>query len=247
MDNIVVSARDIKKIFLYSGYSPRNIKQKIIHWHKKKDKKKIYYNALKNINFDVKKGEFLGIVGRNGSGKSTLLKILAQIYVPTSGYVKVVGKLVPFIELSAGFLPELSGRQNVYLNGALLGYSNKQVKKFYNKIVDFAELNDFMEKKLKNYSSGMVIRLGFSIASMVDADILLIDEILAVGDRDFQNKCYDYFENIHNTGKTVIFVSHDMDVVKKFCNRVIVIEKAKIIYDGNPKVAAKKYNKLFEK
>ena len=159
----------------------------------------------------------------------------------------MVGKLVPFIELSAGFLPELSGRQNVYLNGALLGYSNKQVKKFYNKIVDFAELNDFMEKKLKNYSSGMVIRLGFSIASMVDADILLIDEILAVGDRDFQNKCYDYFENIHNTGKTVIFVSHDMDVVKKFCNRVIVIEKAKIIYDGNPKVAAKKYNKLFEK
>ena len=140
--------------------------------------------ALKNINFEIKKGEFFGIVGRNGSGKSTLLKIIAGIYQPTEGSVEVRGKLVPFIELGVGFNPELTGRENVYLNGAILGFSNKKIDKNYRKIVEFAELEDFMDQKLKNYSSGMQVRLAFACATMAEADVLLVDEVLAVGDAD---------------------------------------------------------------
>lgn len=203
------------------------------------------HKALEGITFDVKKGEFFGIVGRNGSGKSTLLKIIAGIYQPTKGSATVDGRLVPFIELGVGFNPELTGRDNVYLNGALMGFSEKEVDALYDDIVEFAELEKFMDQKLKNYSSGMQVRLAFSVATRSRADILLIDEVLAVGDADFQRKCYQYFRSLKNNGTTVIFVSHDMAAVREYCDECVLIDDAKILYQGSPEVAAEKYLKLF--
>ncbi len=201
--------------------------------------------ALKNISFDIKHGEFFGIVGRNGSGKSTLLKILAGIYQPTSGKVRVNGRLVPFIELGVGFNPELTGRQNVYLNGALLGFSEKEIDKQYDEIVGFAELEKFMDQKLKNYSSGMQVRLAFSMAIRAQADILLVDEVLAVGDADFQRKCFDYFKKLKKDQKTVVFVSHNMDAVREYCDRAMLINDSEIVYIGDTDKASEKYIKLF--
>lgn len=201
--------------------------------------------ALKNINFEVNKGEFFGIVGRNGSGKSTLLKIIAGIYQPTKGRVKVNGKLVPFIELGVGFNQELTGRENVYLNGALLGFSKKEINDQYQDIVDFAELNKFMDQKIKNYSSGMQVRLAFSVAVRAKSDILLIDEVLAVGDAAFQKKCFDYFNNLKKEKVTVIFVSHNMEAVREYCDRAMLVEDSKIISIGSTDKIAQQYMRLF--
>ncbi|MBQ3309105.1 ABC transporter ATP-binding protein [Candidatus Saccharibacteria bacterium] len=200
--------------------------------------------VLKDISFEVKKGEFLGIVGRNGSGKSTLLKILSEIYLPDKGTVSVNGTLVPFIELGVGFNPELTGRENVYLNGALLGFSNKEMDAMYDEIVKFAELDQFMDQKLKNYSSGMQVRLAFSIAIRARGDILVLDEVLAVGDAAFQEKCNDYFKSLHGN-QTVILVTHSMENVEKFCDRAILIENGKIACDGKPSKVTKEYLKLW--
>ncbi len=200
--------------------------------------------VLKGINFEVKKGEFIGIVGRNGSGKSTLLKTLAGIYYPEKGKVVVDGNLVPFIELGVGFNPELTGRENVYLNGALLGFSNYEMDKMYDEIWDFAELRDFQDQKLKNYSSGMQVRLAFSIAIRAKGDILLLDEVLAVGDAAFQKKCTDYFASLHGN-QTVILVTHSMENVRKFCDRAILIENGEISLDGSPDEVADKYLQLW--
>jgi ABC-2 type transport system ATP-binding protein len=181
--------------------------------------------VLKDISLDIKKGEFFGIVGRNGSGKSTMLKLLAGIYSPDEGEVQINGQLTPFIELGVGFNPELTGRENVYLNGALLGFNRKEVDAMYDDIVVFAELEKFMDQKLKNYSSGMQVRLAFSIATRAKTDILLVDEVLAVGDQSFQEKCFDYFSEIKKSNKTVVFVTHDMSNVERFCDRVFVIDR----------------------
>lgn len=202
-------------------------------------------HALSGVSFDVKKGEFFGIVGRNGSGKSTLLKLLAEIYRPSSGSIRVDGRLVPFIELGVGFNPELTGRENVYLNGALLGFSSKEIDAFYDDIVSFAELEQFMDQKLKNYSSGMQVRLAFSVATRAKADILLIDEVLAVGDADFQRKCFQYFRSLKNDKTTVVFVSHDMEAVREYCDRCVLLDSSKILYEGSPEIAAEKYIQLF--
>ena len=196
--------------------------------------------VLRGIDFEVKKGEFLGIIGRNGSGKSTLLKVLSGIYVPDKGDVEVYGTLVPFIELGVGFNPELTGRENVYLNGALLGFSNEEV----DEMVEFAELKDFMDQKLKNYSSGMQVRLAFSIAIRARGDILVLDEVLAVGDAAFQKKCNDYFASLHGN-QTVILVTHSMENVTKFCDRAIMIEEGKIACEGKPEKVAKAYLNLW--
>ncbi len=200
--------------------------------------------VLKDISFTVKKGEFLGIVGRNGSGKSTLLKILAQIYVPESGSITVNGSLVPFIELGVGFNPELTGRENVYMNGAMLGFSNEEMDQMFDDIVQFAELAPFMDQKLKNYSSGMQVRLAFSIAIRARGDILILDEILAVGDAAFQEKCNQYFASLDKS-QTVILVTHSMENVREFCDRAILIDQGKIIEEGDPEVVADAYLKLF--
>ncbi len=201
--------------------------------------------VLRGLNFEVKKGEFLGIVGRNGSGKSTLLKVLSGIYVPDKGKVEVNGVLVPFIELGVGFNPELSGRENVYLNGALLGFSNEEMEKMYDEIVHFAELEQFMDQKLKNYSSGMQVRLAFSIAIRARGDILILDEVLAVGDAAFQQKCNDYFNSLHGN-QTVVLVTHSMENVRKFCDRAIMIENGKIAAEGDPEEVADEYLALWK-
>ena len=200
--------------------------------------------VLKDISFTVKKGEFLGIVGRNGSGKSTLLKILASIYVPDSGTITTYGSLVPFIELGVGFNPELTGRENIYMNGAMLGFSNAEMDQMFDDIVRFAELEPFMDQKLKNYSSGMQVRLAFSIAIRARGDILILDEILAVGDAAFQEKCNQYFASLDKS-QTVILVTHSMENVREFCDRAILIDQGKIIEEGDPEVVADAYLKLF--
>lgn len=200
--------------------------------------------VLKDISFEIKKGEFFGIVGRNGSGKSTLLKLLAGIYSPDQGGVQINGTLTPFIELGVGFNPELTGRENVFLNGALLGFSRKEMDAMYQEIVDFAEIEKFMDQKLKNYSSGMQVRLAFSIAIRAKSDILLIDEVLAVGDQDFQRKCYEYFFDLKNRKQTVVFVTHDMGAVRKFCNRCLLINDGKIKKIGEPDKVASDYESL---
>jgi len=202
-------------------------------------------HALIDISFEVKKGEFFGIVGRNGSGKSTLLKVLAGIYQPNKGKVEISGRIVPFIELGLGFNGELSGRENVYLNGAMLGFSRQETDAMYKDIVGFAELERFMDQKLKNYSSGMQVRLAFSTAIRAEADILLVDEVLAVGDADFQRKCFEYFKTLKKQKKTVVFVSHDMSAIREFCDRAILIEDSKILAHGSADKISQHYLRLF--
>ncbi len=209
-----------------------NLKQRILHPLKRSTIEK--QHALKDISFEINKGDFFGIVGRNGSGKSTLLKIIAQIYAPTKGTVEVSGSLTPFIELGVGFNPELSGRDNVFLNGAMLGFSRKEMEEMYDEIVEFAELEQFMDQKLKNYSSGMQVRLAFSVAIRSKSDILLLDEVLAVGDAVFQQKCFKYFKQLKKDRRTVVFVSHDMASIKKYCNRCILIKDSVLAMKGSP-------------
>ena len=202
-------------------------------------------HALHDITFEVKAGEFFGIVGRNGSGKSTLLKIIAQIYQPTKGSVAVKGRLVPFIELGVGFNAELTGRENVYLSAALMGFSKKEIDAMYKDIVDFAELEKFMDQKLKNYSSGMQVRLAFSIATRAEGDVLLVDEVLAVGDADFQRKCFDHFRKLKKEKKTVVFVSHDMSSIREYCDRAVLIKDSKLVLEGNTDKVATAYTRMF--
>lgn len=244
-DNIAIKVEGVHKDFILPHESQDSIKSKILHPFRTRGESESQH-ALKNISFHVKKGEFFGIVGRNGSGKSTLLKILAEIYTPTKGRVTVNGSLTPFIELGVGFNPELTGRENVYLNGAMLGFSKKEMAKLYHEIVEFAELEKFMDQKLKNYSSGMQVRLAFSVAIRARSDILLLDEVLAVGDADFQRKCFDYFRDLKKNKETVVFVTHDMSAVREYCDRAILIDKSEIIAEGNPREISTKYTRLFE-
>ena len=199
-------------------------------------------HVLKDISFEVEKGDFFGILGRNGSGKSTLLKIISEIYVPEKGSVTIDGKLVSFIELGVGFNPELTGRENVYMNGAMLGFSTAEIDAMYDDIVDFAELHDFMNQKLKNYSSGMQVRLAFSVAIKAQGDILILDEVLAVGDEAFQRKCNDYFQERKKSGKTTILVTYDMGAVKKYCNKAVLIENGLVKAIGSPENVANQYS-----
>ncbi len=201
------------------------------------------FTVLKDIDLEVYKGEFLGIMGRNGSGKSTLLKILAGIYEPTNGSVKISGKVVPFLELGVGFNPELSGKENVFLNGIILGMSRKLLEKKYDEIVAFAELEKFMDMPLKNYSSGMQVRLAFSIAIMADADIYILDEVLAVGDVEFQKKCFDVFRNYKEQRKTVILVTHASGSVKDFCTRAVFLKDGVFQVQGDVDEVIEAYNR----
>lgn len=190
--------------------------------------------AIKDVNLEVKKGETLGIVGRNGSGKSTLLKLIAGVTSPTKGKIIVNGKVSPLIELGAGFHPELTGRENIYLNGSILGLSKKEINKKFKSVVDFAELWEFIETPVKYYSSGMYTRLGFSVAISVEPEILLIDEILAVGDMAFQKKCMEKMREFKKRGTTIVFVTHSLGQVQEFCQRAIWLEKGAIKEEGKP-------------
>jgi ABC-2 type transport system ATP-binding protein len=244
-EEVVLSVNHVSKNFHLPHEKNNSIKSAIVNIFKSKDTEVDVQHALKDISFEIKKGEFFGILGRNGSGKSTLLKILAEIYQPTTGSVNHNGKLVPFIELGVGFNPELTGRENVYLNGALLGFSRKEIDARYDDIVKFAELEEFMDQKLKNYSSGMQVRLAFSVATRAEADILLVDEVLAVGDADFQRKCYDFFKSLKKSKMTVIFVTHDMGAVREYCDRAILINEGIISHQGKAEKIADEYLKLF--
>ena len=240
-DNIALKVDHVAKTFRLPTEQASGIKQAFINWTKGIKGYKEQH-VLRDISFEVEKGDFFGIVGRNGSGKSTLLKLISGIYVPEEGSITVNGKLVPFIELGVGFNPELTGRENVYLNGALLGFTREEIDGMYDDIVEFAELEDFMDQKLKNYSSGMQVRLAFSVAIKAQGDILVLDEVLAVGDEAFQRKCDDFFTKIKkDPNKTVILVTHDMNSVKKYCNKAILIKDGEIIVNGNKDDVADRY------
>ncbi|MGO3702369.1 MAG: ABC transporter ATP-binding protein [Candidatus Saccharimonadales bacterium] len=228
---IAVKVQDLTKTFKIPLEASNGLKQKLINTLKGR-KGYREFSPLKGISFEIEEGDFFGIVGRNGSGKSTLLKSIAGIYTPEEGLVQVNGKLVPFIELGVGFNPELTGRENVFLNGALLGFSHKQMEAMYDDIVEFAELEDFMEERLKNYSSGMQVRLAFSIAIRAEGDILLLDEVLAVGDEAFQRKCFEYFAELKKKKKTVILVTHSMESVSRFCNKAMLIDNGSVLEYG---------------
>ena len=257
MDDIAISVKNLHKSFKLPTERAWGLKQAIFN-RLKGIKGYKEQKVLNDISFDIHRGEFVGIVGRNGSGKSTLLKTLAKIYFPEKGSVEINGQLVPFIELGVGFNPDLTGRENVmlygaimgiprenvYLNGALLGFSNKEMDAMYDEIWRFAELEQFQDQKLKNYSSGMQVRLAFSIAIRAKGDILLLDEVLAVGDAAFQQKCNEYFKSLHDKKQTVILVTHSMDSVREFCTRAILLEQGKIVMDGDPNKVADAYNKM---
>lgn len=242
-EDIVVSVKDLSKSFKLPHNKQNSIKSALINLVKGGDRSFETQKVLKDISFDIKKGDFFGIVGRNGSGKSTLLKLLSGIYNPDKGSIKIEGSVVPFIELGVGFNPELTGKENVFLNGALLGFSHADMVKMYDDIVEFAELGRFMDQKLKNYSSGMQVRLAFSIAIKAQGDILILDEVLAVGDEAFQRKCSDFFESIKkDKSKTVILVTHSMDSVRQYCNKAMMIRDGEVIAIGSPEDVANEYS-----
>lgn len=244
--DIAIKVDNVSKHFMLPHERSHTLKSALTGvFSRKKNRTKTRQDALKNVSFEIYEGEFFGIVGRNGSGKSTLLKMLAGIYQPNKGTITVNGKLVPFIELGVGFNGELTGRENVYLNGALLGFSKKEIDEQYKDIVAFAELEEFMDQKLKNYSSGMQVRLAFSLATRARTDILLVDEVLAVGDADFQRKCFKYFRELKRQKKTVVFVSHDMSSVQEYCDRAILIEQSELVLKGGSYDVASAYTRMF--
>lgn len=239
--DIALSIKGLYKDFVLPVDKSTSIKEHVLKFKKQENVK---FKVLNDINIEVKRGEFFGIVGRNGSGKSTLLKLIGGIYQPTRGEVHVNGTLTPFIELGIGFNPELTGRENVFLNGAILGLTRRQISKIYDEIVEFAELEKFMDQKLKNYSSGMQVRLAFSISIRAHNDILLIDEVLAVGDAAFQRKCFEVFKDIKRQRKTVIFVTHDMGAVQEYCDRAMLINDGVVVKTGRSDEIASLYTEL---
>ena len=236
---IIIKVSNLSQTFCIPLEQKTQIKHYVLNpFHRTKHQN---FDALKNIAFNVNKGEFLGIIGRNGSGKSTLLKTIAGIYEPDEGKVEIYGKMTPFLELGVGFNPELSGRENIFLNGIILGMTKKYLESKFDEIVDFAEVRKFIDMPVKNYSSGMQVRLAFSIAIQSDADIYLVDEVLAVGDASFQDKCFDIFRRFKKEGKTVVFVSHGMDSIKEFCDRVIWIDEGKVKHDNGTEIVVSEY------
>ncbi|HWS49287.1 MAG TPA: ABC transporter ATP-binding protein, partial [Candidatus Methanoperedens sp.] len=233
MENTVIKFENVTKVFSFQNQKTfKEFLPALI----KGEKTTNGFTALDKLNFEIKKGEVVGIIGPNGSGKSTILKLIAGVMWPTSGKVHVHGKVSPLIELGAGMHPELTGRENIYLNGAILGLKRKEIEKNLEAIIDFSEIREFIDQPVKHYSSGMYMRLAFSIAIHVHPEILLVDEILAVGDTDFQAKCFKKMEDYKKDNNiTIVFVSHSMPQVEKFCERVIYLNHHRIQADGNPK------------
>lgn len=236
----IIEVKNVSMMFNKSPEKVDNIKEYFVRLLKKKLMFEEFW-ALKDLSFCIKKGEAVGIVGFNGSGKSTILKIIAQVMKPTKGIVEVKGNVAPLIELGAGFDVNLSAKENIFLNGAVLGYSRKDMRSRFESIIDFAELWDFVDTPLKNYSSGMVARLGFSIATSIVPDILIVDEVLGVGDYKFQEKCQKRMNEIISNGTTVIFVSHTIDQVRELCDKVIWLEKGGLKMIGDTKEVCDKY------
>lgn len=240
MSENIIEIEHVSMMFNRSAEIVDNLKEYFVRFARKNLLFEEFW-ALKDVSFQIRRGEAVGIVGLNGSGKSTLLKIIAQVMKPTKGSVRVYGSMAPLIELGAGFDMDLTARENIYLNGAVLGYSRREMRKKFDDIMDFAELWDFVDSPLKNYSSGMVARLGFAIATMSMPDILIVDEILGVGDFKFQEKCKIRMQKIIENGATVIFVSHSIEQVRELCSRAIWLEKGKMVMDGDVDEVCEKY------
>ncbi|MEG2520420.1 MAG: ABC transporter ATP-binding protein [Christensenellaceae bacterium] len=242
MKNIVVSVQDLTKIYpLYDRKSDRL--REALSISKKKKRHKDFY-ALKNISFEVEKGECVGFVGKNGSGKSTLLKTLTGVLTPTTGTYLTEGTISALLELGAGFNAEYTGIENIYLNGSVLGFTREEMKEKLDSILEFADIGDFIYQPVKMYSSGMFVRLAFAVAINVEPDILIVDEALSVGDIFFQQKCYKKFQDFKKAGKTILFVTHDMSSIIKYCDRAFLINDGEIISEGSPKSIVDQYKKL---
>ncbi len=239
---LAIEVRDLHKSFRIPQNRVDSLKERAMHPLAVREYRTL--QALRGISFDVRRGEFFGIVGRNGSGKSTLLKIMASIYRADAGRVRVAGRLAPFIELGVGFNPELTSRENVVLNGVLMGLPRQEATRRLDAVLDFAELREFVDLKLKNYSSGMMVRLAFAVMVEADADVMLIDEVLAVGDAAFGQKCLNVFRERREAGRTIVLVTHDMTTVQSFCDRAMLIHDAEVQYIGEPDETALRYYRL---
>src|SRR4051795_12363064 len=234
-----VVVEGVSKKFEIPHEVTHTLKERALHPFRRSTKDVL--QALDDVSFEVRKGEFFGVVGRNGSGKSTLLKCMAGIYRSDRGRIGIAGRLSTFIELGVGFNPDLAAEDNIQLNGVMLGLSPREARRRADAVIDFAGLHEFTDLKLKNYSSGMLVRLAFSVMIQVDADVLLIDEVLAVGDAAFQQKCYDEFNRIRDQGKTVLLVTHAMSAVERFCDRALLLERGHVVDIGEPGRIANEY------
>lgn len=241
-DPLAIQVEGLHKAFRIPTQRVDSFKERAVHPFRPRDFREL--RALNGISFEVRKGEFFGIVGRNGSGKSTLLKLLASIYRADAGTIRMAGRLAPFIELGVGFSVELTARQNAVLNGVMMGLTPRESRNRLDAVIEFAELEEFVDLKLKNYSSGMLVRLAFSLMLEVDADILLIDEVLAVGDAAFQQKCADAFRAMKAAGKTIVLVTHEMSTVEEYCHRAMLIHDGDIEQIGDPGEVGRRYLEL---
>jgi ABC-2 type transport system ATP-binding protein len=241
VEPLAIEARGIEKTFRIPTHRVDSLKETLTVFGRREVRE---LRALRGVSFDVRRGEFFGIVGRNGSGKSTLLKILASIYAADAGRVRMAGRLAPFIELGVGFNPELTARENVELNGVMMGLTRTEARGRLGAVLEFAELEEFVDMKLKNYSSGMLVRLAFSVMIQSDAEILLIDEVLAVGDASFQQKCADVFHEIRDSERTVVLVTHDMSAVEHYCHRAMLLHDGVVEAEGDPDEVARRYLRL---
>ena len=239
---VVVQARDVRKTFQVPDRRIDTLKERVVHPTRRVTYRELH--ALRGISFDVRQGEFFGIVGRNGSGKSTLLKILASIYQADAGRIRVAGRMAPFIELGIGFNPELTARENVALNGVMMGLTRREAARRLDAVLEFAELHEFVELKLKNYSSGMMVRLAFATMVQADPDIMLIDEVLAVGDARFAQKCMDVFQDRRRAGRTLLLVTHNMPTVQSLCDQALLLHDGEQRFLGDPEQAAAEYYRL---
>jgi ABC-2 type transport system ATP-binding protein len=239
---VAIEARGIAKSFRIPSHRIESFKERIIRPLTRVEYREL--RALRNVSFDVRRGEFFGIVGRNGSGKSTLLKILASIYRADAGTIRMAGRPAPFIELGVGFNPDISARENIVLNGVMMGLSQREARRRLDAVLEFAELEEFADLKLKNYSSGMQVRLAFSVMLQSDAEILLIDEVLAVGDAAFQQKCKDMFHEMRDAGRTIVLVTHDMTAVETFCHRALLLHDGELVHIGDPSQVQREYMRL---
>ncbi len=242
VDAAAITVEGVSKTFRLPHQRYSTLKERALHPFRSRIVDELH--ALRDVSVTVGQGEFFGIVGRNGSGKSTLLKCLAGIYEADGGSMSIEGRLSPFIELGVGFNPELTARDNVLINAIMLGLSRAEARRRFDEIIAFAELEEFIDLKLKNYSSGMHVRLAFAVATQVDADVLLIDEVLAVGDAAFQQKCFDRFMQLRAAGRTIVFVTHDMHAVERFCQRAMLLERGRIVEVGDPHHIAEAYNEI---
>lgn len=245
-NDVMIDAKNISMKFnlgIEKGFSIKQFFVDLLSFKRRKKVKNDFY-ALADVNFQVKRGEVIGLIGSNGAGKSTLLKVVAGVMKPTKGEIEVKGNVCPMIELGAGFDYDLTARENIYLNGAILGYSKEFIEKKFNEIIEFSELSDFLDVPVKNFSSGMIARLAFSIATIVDPEVLIVDEILSVGDLAFQQKSEEKMKSMIGGGTTVLYVSHSIDSIKSLCDRVIWLEHGKIVEIGDPRVVCKKYQEL---